>query len=79
MQEEPGKKPLAFLQYDYMHRRLDPACNVTHRYVAQNGVYPIPRPHYKVTHMSYGKEERKVDFIEGVDIGYSIKATKANL
>ena len=58
VQEEPGQKPKAFLQYDYMHRRLDVACNVVHRYRPRIGLYPIPRPHWKVTQMSFGKEER---------------------
>ena len=79
VQDEPGKKPLAFLQYDYMHRRLDSACNVVHRHVAHMGLYPIPRPHWKVTQMSFGKEDRKVDYVQSVETGYSIKATKANL
>lgn len=68
-----------YITYDYMHRRLDPACNVTHKYVPNIGKYPIPRPHYKVTHMSFGKEERKVDFVEGVETGYSIPWTKKNM
>ena len=79
VQDEPGKKPTAFLVYDFIHRRLDPACNVLTRSVSNIGKYPRPIPHWKVTHMSFGKEERKVDFVESVETCYSIKATKANL
>jgi hypothetical protein len=34
-----------FIVYSWMHRRLDPACNVTSRYVPNVGKYPIPQAH----------------------------------
>ena len=69
----------AYITYAYIHYRLDPACNVMTRSVPRNGMYPVPRPHYKVTQMSFGKQEKKVDYVEHVDTAYSIKWTKANL
>ena len=79
VQDEPGKKPTPFLVYGFIHRRLDPACNVLTRSVTNQGMYPRPIPHWKVTQMSFGKEERKVEFVESIETCYSIKATKANL
>ena len=32
-----------------------------------------------IKNMDFGKQEREVDYIEGLDTGYSIKYTKANL
>ena len=69
----------AWITYDFIHRRLDRAANVTSRTVPKNGMYPIPHPHFRVKSVSFGKEEREVDFIEGYETAYSIPYTKQNL
>ena len=47
-----------YLTYHIMHRRLDAAGNLTHRYLSPIGTYPIPIPHYALKQMNFGKTEK---------------------
>lgn len=76
--DENDKKNM-FVTYAFTHYRLDPACNVTSFYRSGIGKYPIPRAHYRIKNMDFGKQEREVDHVQVVETGYSIKYTKANL
>ena len=68
-----------YLVYSFVHYRLDPALNVTHRSRSGIGTYPIPRGHYHIDQGQYGKQTRVLDHVENVDTGYSIPFTKKNL
>jgi hypothetical protein len=68
-----------YLTYQFMHYRLDPAANMTHRYKSEVGTYPIPIPHYKFSQMNFGKMEKTVDEVVSIEKGYSIPFTKKNL
>jgi hypothetical protein len=68
-----------YLVYSFIHYRLDPALNITHRSRANIGTYPIPRGHYHIDQGQYGKQTRVLDYVESIDTGYSIPFTKNNL
>ena len=68
-----------YLVYSFMHYRLDPALNVTHRSRSGIGTYPLPRGHYHIDQGQYGKQTRVLDFVENVETGYSIPFSKKNL
>ena len=68
-----------YLVYSFVHYRLDPALNVTHRSRSGIGTYPIPRGHYHIDQGNYGKQTRVLDFVENVETGYSIPFSKKNL
>jgi hypothetical protein len=68
-----------WLTYQMMHRRLDAAGNLTHRYLSPLGVYPVPIPHYTFKQMNFGKMERVVDKVVNIEKAYSIPFTKENL
>lgn len=73
------KTSKTFITYAFTHYRLDPACNVTTFYRSGIGKYPIPRPHYVIKNLDFGKQTREVDHVEGIETGYSIKHTKTDL
>jgi hypothetical protein len=68
-----------YLTCQFMHYRLDAAANLTHRYQSEVGVYTIPRPHYKFSHMDFGQMQRTVDEVTSIERGYSIPFTKENI
>jgi hypothetical protein len=68
-----------YLVYSFIHYRLDPALNITHRSRSNIGTYPIPRGHYHIDQGQYGKQTRVLDYVESVETGYSIPFTKKNL
>ena len=68
-----------FLVYSFIHYRLDPALNITHRTRSGIGTYPIPRGHYHIDQGQYGKQTRVFDYVENIDTGYSIPFSKKNL
>jgi hypothetical protein len=76
MRKRVGNKE--YLVYSFIHYRLDPALNITHR-SRQMGTYPIPRGHYHIDQGSYGKQTRVLDYVESTDTGYSIPFNKKNL
>jgi hypothetical protein len=65
--------------WDCMHTRVDRAGNPVQRYLPNQGIYPIPRPHYKLGTLEFGKTKREIDYIESHDTGYTTPWTKANL
>ena len=65
--------------YDVTHTRIDKAGNPVSRTLPNQGKYPIPRPHYKLGEIQFGKAKREIDFLSYVDTGYTTKWTKANL
>ena len=77
MRRRVGNKE--FLTYSFIHYRLDPALNVTHRSISGVGQYPIPSGHYHISQGEYGKQTRVLDYIENVSTGYSIPFNKKNL
>ena len=68
-----------FVTFSWIHRRLDPACNVTSRTVAGCGKFPIPEAHYKIENQDFGKQKRTADFAQNITTGYSIPWTTANI
>ena len=60
-----------FLTYQMMHRRLDSAANLTHRYLSPFGEYPQPIAHYTFKSMNFGKMERTVDEIISIEKHFS--------
>ena len=68
-----------YLVYSFIHYRLDPALNITHRSISGVGTYPIPRGHYHIDQGQYGKQTRVLDYVEHTETGYSIPFTKKNL
>ena len=73
------KEGKEYLTYQMMHRRLDEAANLTHRYLSPIGEYPIPIPHYAFKQMNFGKMERTVDEVVSIEKAYSIPFSKKNL
>lgn len=65
-----------YLTYQFMHYRLDKAANLTHRYQSEVGIYPIPQPHYKFSHMDFGQMKRTIDDVISIEKGYSIPFTR---
>jgi hypothetical protein len=68
-----------YLIYSFVHYRLDPALNLTHRSISNVGKYPIPRGHYNISYGAFGKESRTLSYVENVDIGYSIPFSKKKI
>lgn len=68
-----------YVVYDVSHTRIDKAGNPVSRYRPNQGVYPIPRPYYKLGAMEFGKAKREIDSISSIDTGYLIKWNKTNL
>ena len=68
-----------YLVYSFIHYRLDPALNLTHRSRSGIGTYPIPMGHYHIDQGQYGKQTRVLDYIENVTTGYSIPFNRKNL
>lgn len=52
---------------------------MTHRFRPQVGKYAIPIPEFYIQRLDFGKEERKLKEIIGMETGYSIPFTKDNL
>ena len=77
--DEGNDKKNTFITYAFTHWRLDPACNAVAYFRSGIGKYPIPRPHYVVKNLDFGKQVREVDRVESAETGYSIKYTKANI
>jgi len=77
--DQGNEKKNTFITYAFTHYRLDPACNVSTYFRSGIGKYPIPRPHYVVKNLDFGKQVREVDRVESAETGYSIKYTKANI
>lgn len=78
--DDEGKEQFEyFVEYDDSHTRIDRAGNPVSRYLPNQGMYPIPRPHYKLGEVKFGKMEREIDYIASTDTGYTIPWTKANL
>ncbi len=68
-----------FVVWDCEHTRIDKAGNPVSKYLPNQGMYPVPRPHYKLGEMEFGKAKREVDFISSINTGYTTKWNKANL
>jgi hypothetical protein len=68
-----------FLVYSMIEYRLDKALNVKHFWRPNIGRYPIPKPIYETTEMSFGEQKRKIVDISSIETGYSISFTKKNL
>lgn len=74
-----GNDDKEYLLYSFNEYRLDSALNVKHFWRPNVGKYPIPIPRWETTDITFGKQNRKIVEIMGLEIGYSIPFTPANL
>jgi hypothetical protein len=68
-----------YITYSMSHYRLDKALNLTHRWLPNIGIYPIPRARFSVTYGDFGKQTRKFEEVIAIDRGYSIPFSKKNM
>lgn len=68
-----------YITYSFLHRRLDEALNVNSRWRPKIGLYPIPKPIYKVTIGSFGKQSREISEIQSIENGYGIPFSKKKM
>lgn len=78
-EEGNPKSTKGWIVYSFLHYRLDKACNVVTRSRSGYGMYEIPRAHYSVSFGDFGKQTRKADGLQSIEVGYNIPWTKANL